>query len=144
MIFGLGLLAAGCAAGARPESPGDFAIAPSAILAAADAAPRGVPGIFAMRVQATGVERGRTFLNSELDYRDQRNLTVAISWQAARALGARYGAAPDIFFRGKAIRVRGEARRVRIDFTDDGRPTGKYYYQTHVPVDSPDQIEVVD
>jgi len=35
------------------------------------------------------------------------------------------------------------AVRTRIDFTSGGRPTGKYYYQTHVVVTDPAQIALV-
>jgi hypothetical protein len=135
-------LAACSAAAAQAADPG-VGIAPrEAIVAAADAAPRGVSGEFALVVRATGRERGRVYLNSERDYRDQRNLTVNIDRRAAEALERRYGAPAHLFFENKAIRVRGVVRRVRIDFLWQGRPTGKYYYQTHVLVADPDQIAV--
>lgn len=135
---------AGCATHIAP-TPVAGRISPrEAIVAAADAAPRGVPGIFAIHVAGTGRIDGRVFLNSEADYRDQRNLTIAIAPPAAQALAQRHGAAPDAFFRGRNIEVRGAARRERIDFTDDRhRPTGLYYYQTHVAVTDPDQIRIV-
>lgn len=114
-----------------------------AIVAAADAAPGAVRGVFTLAVAATDRDHGRVFLNSELDYRDQRNLTVVISPAAARALEQRHGRPPEAFFKGRAVLVNGLARRVRIDFIADGRPTGKYYYQTHVQVTDPDQISVV-
>jgi hypothetical protein len=112
----------------------------AAILRAADAAPRAVPGDFVMHVAATGRQDGRIYLNSERDYRDQRNLTVAIEPQAIPLLERKFGASPDAYFRGKWIEVRGAAQRVRIDFIAGGRPTSKYYYQTHVRVADPSQI----
>ena len=135
--------AAGCAAPVPLESfPGT--IAPrEAIVLAADAAPRAVPGLFAIPVRATGQERGRVYLNSELDYRDQRNLTISIDPGVAQALERRFGAPPQSFFKGKWIQVRGAAKRMTIGFFDDGKPTGLYYYQTHVRVSHPDQITVV-
>jgi len=45
---------------------------------------------------------------------------------------------------GRKIYVRGQARTVRIDFTVDAQPSGKYYYQTHVLVSDPVQIAVKD
>ena len=126
------------AADPRPMSPEE------AVMAAAEAAPGGVPGVFAMRVTATGWVDRRVYLNSENDYRDQRNLTINISPGAAAALARRHGARADRFFAGKAIEVRGTARRTRIDFISRNRPTGLYYYQTQVAVTDPDQIEVVD
>jgi len=40
------------------------------------------------------------------------------------------------------IATSGTARRERIDFTANGAPTGKYYYQTHVRVSDAAQIVV--
>jgi len=120
-----------------------------AVIAAAKAAPDEVPGIFKMTVRAVGHENGRVFLNSELDYRDQRNLTIAMSEEVEKALEAKIGeakigAVSEQAFVGRRIFVRGVAQRVRIDFTAGGRPTGKYYYQTHVVVTTPVQVAVKD
>jgi len=120
-------------------------IAPEkAVIAAAKAAPDGVPGIFKMTVRAVGHENGRIFLNSESDYRDQRNLTIAMSEEVEKALEVKIGAVSEQAFVGRRIFVRGVAQRVRIDFTAGGRPTGKYYYQTHVLVTAPVQVAVKD
>ncbi|HMG46480.1 MAG TPA: hypothetical protein VK614_03365 [Allosphingosinicella sp.] len=127
------------AAGPAPMGPRE------AIVAAADAAPRVVPGVFAMRVTATGRVGPRIYLNSEADYRDQRNLTIAIEPWAAQQLARRYRGAPEPALRGHTIEVRGAARRQRIDFMNNfHRPTGLYYYQTHVRVTNADQIRIVD
>jgi hypothetical protein len=115
-----------------------------AVIAAAKAAPDGVPGIFKMTVRAVGHENGRVFLNSELDYRDQRNLTIAMDEDVEKALEAKIGAISEQAFVGRRISVRGVAQRVRIDFTAGGRPPGKYYYQTHVVVATPVQVAVKD
>lgn len=109
---------------------------------AASAAPAGVEGVFAMRVQATGAQGHLTYLNSEQDCRDQRNLTVAIAPEAARQLTRRFGEHPRISLRDKDIRVRGSAVRTTIRFYANGKPTAKYYYQTHVNVTDAGQIEV--
>ncbi|MBK9495508.1 MAG: hypothetical protein IT475_05195 [Aquimonas sp.] len=113
-----------------------------AIFMAASAAPAGVEGVFAMRVQATGAQGQLTYLNSEQDYRDQRNLTVAIAPEAVRQLTERFGEHPRISLRDKDIRVRGSAVRTTIRFYANGKPTAKYYYQTHVNVTDAGQIEV--
>ncbi len=119
-------------------------ISPSeAIQSAAAAAPRSVQGQFALRVTGVGRQDGNIYLNSETDYRDQRNLTIAILPSAIEPLAQRYGSDADVFLIGKRIVVTGAARRTQIDFTDNGRPTGKYYYQTHVRVGDADQISVV-
>jgi hypothetical protein len=125
------------AAASQPMSPHE------AIMAARDAAPRPVPGTFVMRVQATGRELGRVYLNSERDYRDRHNLSIAITPGAAAALKGRYGVSPQRFFAGKTVRVIGAVRRVRIDIFFNSRPTGRYYFQTHVDVSTPDQIQEI-
>ncbi|MEZ5457601.1 MAG: hypothetical protein R3F04_16095 [Lysobacteraceae bacterium] len=113
-----------------------------AIFMAASVAPASVDGVFAMRVQATGTQGQLTYLNSELDYRDQRNLTVTITPDAARQLTERFGDHPRISLKDKTIRVRGSAIRTTIHFYANGKPTGQYYYQTQVNVTDARQIEV--
>lgn len=112
-----------------------------AVQLAAAAAPRAVPGVFALQVQATGT-RDNTYLNSERDYRDQRNLTTAITPEAARQLQDRLGANPVVALKGKRILVRGAAVRTTIVFVAGGKPTDTYYFQTHVNVTESSQIEV--
>lgn len=104
----------------------------------------GVNGSFDLRIQATDAKNGKVWLNSERDYRDQRNLTVVIPTDVAERLRAKYGASPETFFRGRRIEVTGVARRATILFFDDaGRPTGKYYFQTHVQIADPAQIRLI-
>lgn len=101
----------------------------------------GVAGEFALPVKAIGLEAGRVFLNSESDYRDRNCLTVVLPLAVAKSLAG--SAEPDALrkhFEGKRLIVRGVARQVRIDFTQDGKPTGKYYYQVHLPVRSAAQV----
>ena len=141
LIFALATSGASAALAETMERP---RISPTeAVMAAAEAAPGGVRGVFAMRVAATGWVESRVYLNSENDYRDQRNLTINIAPRAAATLARRHGARADRFFVGKHIEVRGTARRTRIDFVSRNRRTGLYYYQTHVAVEDPDQIVVV-
>ncbi|NBB93733.1 MAG: hypothetical protein GVY32_11255 [Gammaproteobacteria bacterium] len=137
---------AGCA-GTQPQpgaDPGDPSwITPQqAVMSAAEAAPAGVDGTFAMTVQATGTQNGRIYLNSERDYRDQRNLTVALSPRAAAQLAQRLREPPSAGLRGEDILVRGTARRTTIYFYANGRMTDKYYYQTHVDVTDADQVTI--
>ena len=99
-------------------------------------------GVFALTIQATGSSDKMIYLNSELDYRDQRNLTIAIPSGIANYLTDLYGSKPQDFFKGKSILVNGEAKRVRINFTTYGKPSNKYYYQTQVPITSADQIKL--
>ena len=113
-----------------------------AIMQAANAAPDGVPGTFFMLVQGTGSGEDRYFLNSQPDYRNQRNLTIVLSPQAHRQLVERFGGDPLVALTGKEVVVRGTAIRTRIDFFANGRPTNKYYYQTRVQVTDAEQISV--
>ncbi len=123
---------------------GPNVIAPAAaVLAAADAAPRGYPGRFGFTVMRAEQVGPRFFLNSQPDYRDQRNLAIAIEYPAAQQLRRAYGADVQAAYLGKSIQVDGIAQRQRIDFTIGGRPSGKYYYQTHVVVMRPDQIALM-
>jgi hypothetical protein len=103
-----------------------------------------VPGAFALHVQAAGRANGNVYLNSELDYRDQRNLSIALQPLAIADLEKRFGQPPDQFFIGKDIVVGGAARRVKIFFVADGSPTDKYYYQTHVVVYDANQIRIAN
>lgn len=114
-----------------------------AIERAADAAPAGVKGVFVMDVRGTGRQDGNLYLNSQVDYRDQRNLTIAIAPDIAAALQTKFGDAPDTFLVGKRIAVTGEAKRVTIWFLWNGVPTEKYYYQTHVALTAADQLQIL-
>jgi hypothetical protein len=140
------LLLTGCASTQRTvgsSTDADNLIAPEiAVMQAANAAPDGVAGTFSMLVQGTGSERGRHFLNSQPDYRDQRNLTIVLSPQAHRQLAERLGGDPLLVLRQKEVVVRGTAIRTRINFLANGRPTNKYYYQTHVHVADAEQISL--
>ena len=140
------VLLVGCAGTHAPRSAAsveDRWISPQqAVFLAATAAPAGVEGIYAMKVEATGTQGNHIYLNSELDYRDQRNLTVAISPSAAEQLAERFGEHPVSALKGQAILVRGSAIRTKIYFFANGRMTNKYYYQTHVNVRDADQITV--
>lgn len=95
----------------------------------------GVASDFGMTVKAMGFERGRFYLNSELDYRDRNCLTIVVpAATMARLAGTADPEAVKKLFVGSNIKVRGVARQVRIDFTADNRPTGKFYYQIHLLV----------
>lgn len=103
----------------------------------------GVRGSFVMTVKATG-EQGRwSFLNSEPDYHDQRNLTVRMPTTLVPKLEKHLGLSLHELENHRIV-VMGTARRVRIEFTENGHPTGKYYFQTHVLVDSTSQVQLAD
>lgn len=103
-----------------------------------------LPGLFVMQVQASGRDRDRLYLNSELDYRDARNLSVVFAPHVEAAFKREHGSAPDAFLKGKQIVVLGSARQVKVHFMNRGVPTDKYYYQTHIMVAKPEYIRVVE
>ena len=114
------------------------------IEAAAEAAPNGVAGDFKFYIKASGKQGGAVYLNTEQDYRDPRNVSVAIHPSLVQYLAHELGQSPEQFFVDKMIRVRGEAKTVQIFFTSfGGALSDKYYFQTHVNVNQPDQIEVL-
>jgi len=115
-----------------------------AVFAATEAGPRnGVRGVFEMPVQRAEAVGRRFFLNSQQDYRAQGNLSVAIHPVALKAVRERFGDDLSQAFLGRTVRVSGRAERVRVDLLDNGHRTGRYYYQTHVTVFDPRQIEVL-
>ena len=142
VLLGLGLcLLSACQS--VPRQTGQVIPPALAVMAAADAAPAGYPGTFGFTVLRADFVGPRLFLNSYPDYRDQRNLSIAIDPRAIPALRNAYGQDLKSAFLNREIKVQGVARRQRIDFTTDGKPTGKYYYQTHVIVREPEQIRIV-
>ncbi len=132
--------AAGCTS-APVATTGPWIDPGQAVLRAAGAPRLGITGVFALTVKATG-RTNKVHLISEIDYRDPRNLSIAVTPEAANQLEEALGAPPEVLLRGKRILVSGTARRTRIDFMIDGKPSGKYYYQTHVQVTDASQIQV--
>ncbi|MFM7027697.1 MAG: hypothetical protein ACKOXK_03345 [Chakrabartia sp.] len=101
----------------------------------------GIAGEFDLTIASVGEQQGRYYLNSEEDYRERNCLSVILTPDIAQELiGTSDLESVAVRLKGKRIAVQGIARRVRIDLTDKGRPTGKYYYQVHVAVTDPRQI----
>lgn len=113
-----------------------------AVLRAAGSPRLGVTGVFALTGRGTG-RTNNIHLNSEVDYRDPRNLSISVTREAAAQLEEALGAPPEVALRGRRILVSGTARRTRIDFMIDGKPSGKYYYQTHVRVTDASQLQLL-
>ena len=114
------------------------------IKAAADAAPNGVAGQYTLRIVAAGSQGRYVYLNTEKDYRDQRALTVALHPRVISQLTAKYGMSPQEYFVDKTIVVNGKAQRLKVALLAWGKRTGKYYYQTHIPLMDISQLKVVD
>jgi len=106
-------------------------------------APNGVQGTFKFLIKASGIKRDKVYLNTELDYRDRRAITISVAPNIVSAFTRKYGSPPDNYFVDKTIEVTGEAKRVKIYFISKGRMTSKYYFQTHIKVSSVEQIKVV-
>lgn len=136
-------LLAGCST-TTSHTTSTFSDTMDIIKAAADSAPKGVLGQYTLQIVATGSQGQYVYLNTEKDYRDQRAVTVALHPKVIAQLSAKYGMPPQEYFLNKAIVVNGKAQRVKIAFLSDGKPTGKYYYQTHVRVMDISQLKVVD
>lgn len=134
------LLASIVGCSSTPNNPKGW-IEPAEAVRAANANPgSGIRGTFVITVRAIGRQDGRTYLNSELDYRDQRCLTVEMTDAVASKLEEQIGA-PIQSLKDQRILVAGQARRVKIVFRNDqGADSGYYYYQTHVSVTDPAQI----
>ncbi len=111
---------------------------------AADAGTQGAPGLFVMKVQASGRHHDRLYLNSETDYRDPRNLSLVFAPEAVAAFKRKHGDEPDVFLQGKKITALGAAQQVKIHFFANGAPTEKYYYQTQMVVSKPEHILVAE
>jgi hypothetical protein len=114
------------------------------IRSAAASAPDAIEGEYVLKIKGAGNQGPFVYLNTETDYRDQRAVTVAIHPRIVPMFTAKYGATPEEYFVGKSIIVTGPAKRIRINFTSQGKPSGKYYYQTHIRVMDISQIKVVD
>ena len=102
----------------------------------------GVNAVFEVTVRRGAQVGPNYFLGTEDDYRDPRNLAFKVTPRAQTQLRKRYGKDLARAFIGEKLLIGGKAKRVRIALLDSaGRRTGRYYYQTHVEVADPRQIE---
>lgn len=148
VVLVLVLILSGCSVITKQPAIGSFVSASDTmeiIRSAAESAPEGLKGEYVLSIKATGKQGPVVYLNTELDYRDQRNVTVALHPNIILQLKAQYGVTPEEFFTGKKILVKGNAQRVRIDFINsEQKPSGKYYFQTHIRISNISQIEVIN
>ncbi len=147
LLILLTALLSGCAAtGTSPVSnPSKIAYSDTMriIADATAAAPNKVAGEYTFYIKAAGSVNGRVYLNTELDYRDQRNVTVALSRGMARHFDLKFKQPSEHYFIDKTIKVTGEAFRVKIAIPCNGEKTEMYYYQTHIRVTEKEQIEIM-
>ena len=117
-------------------------IEPQEAVAKAQTGDTPVSGVFHLTVRATGRSNNVTYLDSETDFHDPRNLGVDLTVPAFLRLKAEYGQDPDAFLKDKEIAVTGAVRRVKIAVHHNGAPD-TFYYQTHILVSDPGQIRVI-
>lgn len=137
-IAGLSLTAAA----PPPQTAPEYLTPSQAVIGAAESR-SGIEGLFVLTVRASGRQR-ILYLNSERDYRDPRNLSIDIEPLVEKRLAERLKGPVEQMLRGKRIVVRGTARKTRIDFMRYGRPSGKYYYQTHLRLKDARDLTVLD
>ena len=127
---------------ADDDSSAQYITPYDAIWRAAADPDHGVRGTFKLTVRAWGQQRDTIYVNSEDDYRDQRNISIDLLPGAQAGVTEKLGA-PDTL-KGKSILVKGVAKRVKIWFVTNGQQTSKYYYQTHIQVSDASQIRLAD
>ena len=138
------LILSGCTSTPKVISDSDITSTMNLIALTEEAAPAGIKGVFKLSIKAAGIQNSGIYLNTELDYRDRRNVSVAIHPRTVNAFIKKYGTSPDLYFINKTVEVTGEAKRMIIDFYAMGKKTEKYYFQTHINITSLDQIKVLD
>ena len=147
LLVPLLLLCAGCAHQAAMTAP-KAQIAPmvpgwitpaEAVIAANEDPQRGISGTFVFTVKNTDITDHRLYLNSERDYRHQLALNVSMDAAQRDALQAQLGVPLERLVNRRLL-VQGTARRTTIAFTTDGKPSGKYYFQTQIQVSDPRQV----
>ncbi|PKH87484.1 hypothetical protein [Colwellia sp. Bg11-28] len=106
-------------------------------------APNAIKGTFQVSIKASEAIRRVVYLNTELDYRDRRSITIELHPKTIAVFTKKYGLQPDEYFINKNIEITGEAEQVKIWFFSNGKRTNKYYFQTHIKVKSINQIKVL-
>jgi len=105
-------------------------------------APKGLKGEFLLTIKNSGKQSTRIFLNTQEDYRDRRNITVTLLPSFQQAFKAKYGEDIRSYYEEKTLRVKGEAKRMKVWFFSAGKRSQKYYFQTHIAVSDLNQISI--
>ncbi len=114
-----------------------------AVIYASQAGENGYSGTFGMQVRNLGAYPTYVYLNSELNYREQLNVSVRMDMEVVRYLRRTYGNEWLNEIVGKQIEVEGEAKREVIWFRCNDERTSSYYYQTHIHVTRPEQFKIL-
>ncbi|WP_019028078.1 hypothetical protein [Colwellia piezophila] len=105
--------------------------------------PEPVRGTFQIPIKASGFINGVVYLNSDVDYRDPKNITVVLLPSTVESFAKAYHSPADAFFIDKTIQVTGKVVRVRKYLYINNKRTRKYYYQTHIHVSSLEQVKLL-
>ena len=138
------LILSACSSTPEIASKSELTDIPKLIKKAQRRYPEGVIGTFQIPIKASGNEGGVVFLNSDLDYRDPKNITVLLEPSTIESFTKIYKASPDSYFINKTIEVRGKVERIKIYRYTKGKRPAKYYFQTHIKVTAVDQISVLN
>ena len=131
VLLSIVLVLAGCAA-KQPVSSLKTDIVHSdtmeIIRSAAESAPSGVQGEFILEIKAAGNQGPFIYLNSELDYRDQRAVTIAIHPRVTPLFIQRYSVPPQEYFVGKTIAVHNGRQFIPVFVTENmvGHKLGEF------------------
>jgi carbonic anhydrase len=105
-------------------------------------APKGLKGEFLFTIKNSGKQNSIIYLNTQEDYRDRRNITIALLPSFQRAFNAKHNTDIRSYYENKTIQVKGKAERIKIWFFSQGKRTEKYYFQTHINVSDLNQIKI--
>jgi len=98
-------------------------------------------GRFAFTVRSTGGTDAVLYLDSEPNYRDSANLAVDVPQALLAGLGQKLGGDVKTAMVGRQVTVTGVPRRVLIRVRNTDGTEGRYF-QTHIRLDSLDQIVI--
>ena len=106
------------------------------------AAPEGVSGIYSLLIKQHGYQRDTLYLNTQSDYRDRRNVSLAVPKQVQEQFIELHKKTIEQAVLNKSILVYGKAHREKIWFFKQGKRSEKYYFQTHINITDATQIKL--
>ncbi|WP_286133513.1 hypothetical protein [Colwellia sp. UCD-KL20] len=122
------LLVSACSSTHKTPSTFDISDIMNIIALSEENAPNGIIGTFTLPIKASAIQRRNLYLNTEVDYRDRRNITVAISPKLIPAFTKKYGSSPERYFINKTVSVTGEAKRMKIYFFFNDKKNSKILF----------------
>ncbi|MCF2859514.1 hypothetical protein L1286_18675 [Pseudoalteromonas sp. SMS1] len=101
----------------------------------------GVHGTFELKIAGSLRHRGGVFLNTMMDYKSEKNVTIFLTEKFIHKFKKKTGIPPEIYFLGKRIIVKGKAKRVKYTVYEYGKETDKFYFQTQINLNALNQFE---